>query len=714
MTDTKFGETRNDSRARDSAGDGHPRRTFLKGVGLLGAGAVFGPSLASPAGATSGSAIPSPVGVTSGAAMPSPTATVHYLPVGTEFEVTYGGADNDGFWDVIQASDGGYVLAGQTRSFGGGRRGYAVKTDDEGAVEWDWVDTDRNPSAFIKAFELDDGYLFSGQAEGTSLVTFDYWLVKTDFDGTVEFSKTYAGPGRYVNARDAIPTADGGFAITGEVTPSGRFVECYLVKTDGNGDEQWTKSYGTSGYESAFALLQTADDGFLLGGRANDGSLSPPYDHLLVKTDADGIEQWRKRFSRPGDQRIQALAAAIDGYLLAGFTNHDTAGDYDVFLVKTDFDGNVVWEKTYGGAALDRAFAIVATADGGYALVGETESSGAGGGDGYLVTVDADGAEQMTVTFGGPDRDRLFGVVRTSDSGYALAGLTRSTGAGGQDAWLVKTDPIPFTATLDCDAARPARVTVTNVGDAAYELRDIDSAGIDALTGRPVLDPGETYTMDDLPNGTAVFRAFEPGTNNGVGPRLRVEIDCPGFESQPLEVSVCGGRVTITNVGNRTVQVRDLDGRGGDLITGRPRLDPDEALTKRDVAPDTYYVQAWDRGENEPLAPPVEVVVEDDEAFFDVDYVVTGSSTTAGDEYEVDVGITNTGTGDGARCVDLGFDDEIVATKEVKLDAAESTEIRFVLPGEQTIEFEPNRSYTVTADTGDDTGSTEKYVLPPA
>jgi hypothetical protein len=268
----------------------------------------------------------------------------------------------------------------------------------------------------------------------------------------------------------------------------------------------------------------------------------------------------------------------------------------------------------------------------------------------------------------------------------------------------------PFAADLDCDATRPASVTVTNVSETAYELRDIDSAGIDALTGRPVVGPGETYTMDGLPNGTAVFRAFEPETNDAVGPRLRVEIDCP----QPLDVSVCGQRVDVTNVGGRRLQVRDLDGKGGDLITGRPRLAPGEVLTIRDVAPDTYYVQAWDGGENARLAPAVEAVVEDDGAFFDVDDVATGSSTTAGDEFQVEVAITNTGAENGTRCVDLRFDDETVATEEVGLDASESTEMGFVLPGERTIEFEPDRSYTVTADTGDDTGSTEKYVLPPA
>jgi hypothetical protein len=705
MTITSREGESSDRTEHDSARGGRPRRTFLKGVGLLGAGAVFGPSVASPVGATPGSTdLP-------------PASTLNSTPLGAEFEVTYGGGNEDGFADVVQASDGGYVLAGTTRSLGGGRRGLVVKIDDEGAVEWEWVDTDRDPSVLRSVVELDDGYVFGGNAERTSAVSYRYWLVKTGFDGDVEFSKTYTAPGFFVNGRAAVPTADGGFAIAGEAAPSGKGIDFYLVKTDGNGDEEWARSYGSTAYESADALLRTADGGFLLGGRANDGSLGPPYDQYLVRTDADGNERWRRRFRRPGTQRIMALAAASDGYLLAGWTTHETTGGEDVYLVKTDFDGNVLWERTYGGTGDDRALGITTTADGGFVLVGETRSFGAGSRDGYLVKVDADGTEELTATFGGASDDTFRKVVETTDSGYAVVGQTRSARGRDFDAWFVKTEPvssgptppdsIPFTVTVECDTARPAQVTVTNVSDETYELRDIDSAGIDALTGRPLLEPGETYTMDHLPNGVAVFRAFEPGTNTPIGPRRQVEIDCP----QPLEVAVRGRRVDITNGGDRPVQVRDLDGRGGDLFTGRRRLAPGDVLTIRGIAPDTYYLQAWDGGTNGRLAPPIEVVVEDDEAFFDVEYVATGSSTNAGDEYRIDVGIRNTGTGPGTRQVELKFDEEVVATREVELDASASTEIRFVLPGERTVEFEPNRSYTVTADTGDDTGSTEKYVL---
>ncbi|MFC7771559.1 MULTISPECIES: twin-arginine translocation signal domain-containing protein [Salinirubellus] len=234
MTITNHGEESRDRTGHDGTGCGRPRRTFLKGVGLLGAGAVFGPSLASPVGATPESSIPSLA-----AALDTPA-------LGTEFEVTYGGGGEDRFSDVVQASDGGYVLTGITRSPRGDRRGLVVKTDDEGAIEWEWVDTDRNPSILRTVVELDDGYIFGGQANGTSLVTYRYWLLKTDFDGNVLWERTYGVPGYYANARAAIPTADGGFAIAGEAAPSGKGIDFYLVKTDGNGDQEWARSYGSA------------------------------------------------------------------------------------------------------------------------------------------------------------------------------------------------------------------------------------------------------------------------------------------------------------------------------------------------------------------------------------------------------------------------------------------------------------------------------------
>ncbi|WP_152039739.1 hypothetical protein [Salinigranum salinum] len=287
------------------------------------------------------------------------------------------------------------------------------------------------------------------------------------------------------------------------------------------------------------------------------------------------------------------------------------------------------------------------------------------------------------------------------------------TGFGSNPAAATGSER-PFEATVSCDVHQPARVTVTNVSDETYQLRDIDSEGVDAVDGRPVLGPGDSYTNHGVSNGTAVLRAFDPESGTPVGGTLRVEIDCRVPTKQPLEATSSGGTVRIRNVSDGPVEVRDLDREGGDLLSGRPVVGPDEVLEITGVDGGTYYVQAWDTDDDSPLAPPVELVVDGVErAFFDVTSVGTGSSTTAGDPFDVSASLTNTGSGAGTRTVELRFDDETVATMEVTLDPDESADIEFVLPGERTIDFEPNRSYTVTVDTGDDAASTEKYVLPP-
>jgi len=128
------------------------------------------------------------------------------------------------------------------------------------------------------------------------------------------------------------------------------------------------------------------------------------------------------------------------GYALAGYTNSSGAGNYDFWLVKTDSSGNAQWNKTYGGALRDVARVLMQTSDGGYALAGNTYSFGSGDEDSWLVKTDSSGNAQWNKTYGGMYEDNTYSLVQTTDGGYALAGYTASFGAGGQDFWLIETD----------------------------------------------------------------------------------------------------------------------------------------------------------------------------------------------------------------------------------------------------------------------------------
>ena len=207
-----------------------------------------------------------------------------------------------------------------------------------------------------------------------------------------------------------------------------------LVATD------WNKTYGGTMDDLAYSLVQTVDGGYALAGETGSSGAGG-YDVWLVKTDSSGNQLWNRTYGGTYDDAAQALVQTSDGgYALAGWTDSFGAGGYDFWLVKTDSSGNMLWNKTYGGTQNDVAYSLVQTVDGGYALAGSTVSSGAGGEDVWLVKTNSSGNQQWNKTYGGTQDDAAYSLVQTVDGGYALAGYTNSFGAGGEDVWLVKTD----------------------------------------------------------------------------------------------------------------------------------------------------------------------------------------------------------------------------------------------------------------------------------
>ena len=303
---------------------------------------------------------------------------------------TYGGSSDDYACAVIRTVDGGYAVAGTTFSSGSGLS--------------------------------------------------DAWLVKTDAAGNVQWNQTYGGT-NHDQASAAVQTSDGGYALAGHTMSSGSGLsDVWLVKTDGNGVLQWSRAHGGSGEDFAGSVVQTTDGGYALAC-STESVGAGGYDMWLVKTYANGTFQWGITYGGAGDDFAVSLVQAVDsGYALAGYTDSFGAGDDDVWFVKTDAGGGKEWDRTYGGADADWASAVIQTEDGGYALAGGTYSWGSGHFDAWLVKTWADGVMQWDRTYGGYNDDGADAVAQTSDGGYALAGMTSSFGAGAGDAWLVKTD----------------------------------------------------------------------------------------------------------------------------------------------------------------------------------------------------------------------------------------------------------------------------------
>jgi hypothetical protein len=202
--------------------------------------------------------------------------------------------------------------------------------------------------------------------------------------------------------------------------------DIFLIKTDVNGNIIWAKTYGETGGDYASSVQQTSDDGYIVAGSMSDV--------FLIKTDANGNIIWAKTYGGTSwDYAYSVQQTSDGGYIVAGVTYSFGAGSWDIFLIKTDANGNVVWAKTYGGTSWDYAYSVQQTSDGGYIVAGWTDSFGAGYADIFLIKTNANGNISWAKTYGGTGGDYASSVQQTSDGGYIVAGSMN-------DVFLIKTD----------------------------------------------------------------------------------------------------------------------------------------------------------------------------------------------------------------------------------------------------------------------------------
>lgn len=256
----------------------------------------------------------------------------------------------------------------------------------------------------------------------------------------VTWEKTYGG-GNWETARYCQQTSDGGYIFIGGTSSYGAGQEdMFLVKTDSDGNESWKKAFGGNRDEYAYSGQQTSDGGYILAGYTTTYDVGF-FDMFLVKTDSSGNQIWQKSFGgKYWEVANYGQQTSDGGYILVGKTETYGAGDLDFYLVKTDASGNKTWQKTFGGADEDIADSGQQTSDGGYILAGHTYSYGAGYKDIFLVKTDTSGNKTWEKVFGGSKSEIAHAVKQTSDGGYILAGETYSYGAGGKDMILIKTD----------------------------------------------------------------------------------------------------------------------------------------------------------------------------------------------------------------------------------------------------------------------------------
>jgi hypothetical protein len=372
-----------------------------------------------------------------------PSDTIPAIGPSSHFCKAIGGKNDDRGVSLIQTSDGGYAIAGHTKSFGARETDvYVVKLDAHGNLQWTKTIGGKD---FEDGYSLvqtsDGGYAITGTTTSFGAGDWDVYVLKLDAHGNLQWTKTIGGP-ESEGGSSLIQTSDGGYAITGYTQSFGAGGDdVYVVKLDANGNLQWTKTIGGPELDAGFSLIQTSDGGYAIAGPTT--SLGAGGDDVyVVKLDANGNLQWTKTIGGKNDDAGLSLIQTSDGgYAIAGSTISFGVGEPDVYVVKLDANGNLQWTKTIGGPGNEAGYSLIQTSDGSYAIADYTNSFGAGEWDVYVVKLNADGNLQWTKTISAKNENlgKLF-LIQSSDGGYAIAGHTESFGTGGDDVYVVKLD----------------------------------------------------------------------------------------------------------------------------------------------------------------------------------------------------------------------------------------------------------------------------------
>jgi uncharacterized protein YuzE len=264
-------------------------------------------------------------------------------------------------------------------------------------------------------------------------------VLKLDTDGNITWQKTYGGSSGDA-AYSIRVTSDGGYIVAGYTASYGAGIYDYWVlKLDTNGNVTWQKTYGGTNMDQANSIHETLDGGYIVAGYTDSFNASfGVSDYWVLKLDANGNVVWQKTYGGTSVDKAKSIQATSDGgYIVAGST-----GSYgnNYWVLKLDADGNVIWQKTYGGGSnINTATSIRETSDNGYIVAGYIDAYSDGYTDYWMLKLDANGNVIWQKTYGGGSNFHIANSIQeTSDSGYIVAGYTKGTGF--YDYWVVKVD----------------------------------------------------------------------------------------------------------------------------------------------------------------------------------------------------------------------------------------------------------------------------------
>jgi len=290
----------------------------------------------------------------------------------------------------------------------------------------------------------DGGYIIAGAAHSFSAGSSDVYLVRTDSLGDTLWTRTYRDS-TSDEGWSVQQTLDGGYIVAGwtrDYGPAPVDWDAYLLKVDSDGLPVWDRTYGWDGYDVGSCVQQTLDGGYVVVGTAQ-----PPHDFsevYFVKTDANGNPIWENLYgSNVIDSGNYVEQTQDSGYIIVGSTGGVPLPlEYGVYLIRIGPSGFKEWERTYGDSGSTEGHSVQQTMDNGYIIVGCSEPPSHANTDAYLIKTDSLGNTLWERTYGGVEWDGGGCGLQTPDGGYVILGLTRSSGTGFSDLWFFKTDSL--------------------------------------------------------------------------------------------------------------------------------------------------------------------------------------------------------------------------------------------------------------------------------
>lgn len=358
------------------------------------------------------------------------------------FEKTFGGPDEDEALSVHVKKNGGYVAAGYTCSKGKGEAdGWLIHLTEKGGVVWERTYGSAEDERFLDVRQTaEGGYILAGQVYTGGEKGYDAWIVKTGPRGETAWEKFFGRTGNDI-ARSVRQTRDGGYIFAGSTEAlAENSTDIWIVKLDKNGAFQWEKLFGGKSYDEAYCIQETMEGGYVLCGSTQSRG-EGGFDLWVMKLNQTGALIWEKVLGGAYTDEGRFIRQTPDsGYIIAGYNDSKTGGYRDAWLLKLDALGSLKWENNFGGINVDLFTCVEETEDGCYLACGSNSSSGSGMNDLWLARIDQQGRMVRENFYGGREEEGASSLALTADGGCIIAGFTESKGGGGKDAWVLKLE----------------------------------------------------------------------------------------------------------------------------------------------------------------------------------------------------------------------------------------------------------------------------------